>query len=1167
MKIKKVVAILIVCITLIMQFNFIKFSSVSYASEEIEGNWHYEKLTERAKKIYNAIYTMYSKEMLKSGTQDYDLVSNNCITSNEVEEYVKGNTALMSDFYAARYAFYADYPEIFYVDISKVVMRTTKSNDGTYHAYIGSGNNVDYFIKGFSTENVEKAIKDFDSRVNQIVDGANKLEIAEGMNLQAEKVKYVHNELINSVSYRLLYECTEGNEEFLSTPYGALVKRESVCEGYSRAFKTILDKLGIECILVQGLHRSTSSRLVEHMWNYVKITDGDTEKWYAVDATMDDPYDSENLKTDNGKDGYEHAEYLLAGQTKMYGISEDSGKESYYVVKNVGNAGGYYFDYPDLEEDGFYVKAVINHNGLEVKFFDEGQRDDGVKLGYFYITYKGMGYEKAKEAGYGLIGKTYYYFPTDDSWQEGDWAYFEPNMYPSAITDYDNHLEMKASQCEKIEFAVTQGYNADQFGKYIGTEEEIIARSETFETGAGTYKPAPYIKEITPPVTRAIDPVTNDEKPITYHVRAVYDDRLVLTDEATEPYILCESTGPTGAENTKVENFNYINSEDGNCVVTFDVTFSKYWADDEVEYYFYIKGLVGANSGKVPNNMGWRVRRPLRCAKCMATARDWTVWGTPKLLANSDISTEGWKLENGKSMIGSNINWWDKLTLVTTSTTSDEETAMKNLLENELAGKKYEVSQTYNISLNMCKVNVIQTGSKVRVCLGFPEGYGPESKGVTFKAYHYKTNNNGTITGVEEIDCIVTEYGLLVTCDSFSPFAIVTLEEEEDTSKKVIVSYDDGGVIELDDASKAAGDIITLEKGESKTITVKANNDYEIETITVSGKTINVTNKEEMKVNVSYDDVEKGNNIVASTYVAKAVVEKDQERQEESIPAPTDQPVIEELMDFNAEIKASADTIKKGELFDVTLSIKDMPKGIYAIGGKLEFDKNVLEVVESEIVGIDPWKFTKSDYNLDNFKFVADSGEAVSDASDVLKVTFKVKEDTEAQNTTITIKEVTAGTGEATNGVLNANENSINVQIQEKQEEPYITSDVHNIDAESNIISKVSTKLSIADFKKNFNTNQPLTVIDKEGNSITDETKFISTGMKLKAGETFEFTIVVSGDINGDGVIGIDDIAIIKLHYIEKEKLEGIQLQAADMDFDAKVTINDIAQMKLIYIK
>ncbi len=36
---------------------------------------------------------------------------------------------------------------------------------------------------------------------------------------------------------------------------------------------------------------------------------------------------------------------------------------------------------------------------------------------------------------------------------------------------------------------------------------------------------------------------------------------------------------------------------------------------------------------------------------------------------------------------------------------------------------------------------------------------------------------------------------------------------------------------------------------------------------------------------------------------------------------------------------------------------------------------------------------------------------------------------------------------------------------------------------------------------------------------------------------------------------------------IEKEKLEGIQLQAVDMDFDAKVTINDIAQMKLIYIK
>ena len=29
--------------------------------------------------------------------------------------------------------------------------------------------------------------------------------------------------------------------------------------------------------------------------------------------------------------------------------------------------------------------------------------------------------------------------------------------------------------------------------------------------------------------------------------------------------------------------------------------------------------------------------------------------------------------------------------------------------------------------------------------VGFPEGYGPESEGVTFKAYHFTKNTDGTL--------------------------------------------------------------------------------------------------------------------------------------------------------------------------------------------------------------------------------------------------------------------------------------------------------------------------------------------------------------------------------------------------------------------------------------
>ncbi len=1160
MKVKTLIALILLCILLIMQFNFVSFYNISYATENKNG-WHYQQLTENAQEIYNAMQNMYTKGMFKS-MQDYDLVSNKYFTSSEIEQYVKGNYDLKSDFNAARYAFYADNPEIFYVDFSKLTIRTTISKDGSYHAYIGAGSSSNYYIGAFTTqETVENAMQEFDNRVNQIVDGAKNIKIDNEKNKQAEQIKYVHNELINSVSYRLLYECTQGNEELLSTPYGTLVKRESVCEGYARSLKTILDKLGIECILVQGLHRSSSSRMVEHMWNYVKIVDENREKWFAVDATMDDPYNPENLTTNNGKDGYEHAEYLLAGRTKMYGINED-GQESFYLVNRVDVAGGYYFEYPELEEDGFYVKAVVSHDGLDVKFYDKGEQANGVKLGYFYISYKGMGYEKSKEAGYGLISKSYYYYPGDDKWEETGWGYFEPHLYPSAMTDYDEYLDVSVSQCEKIEFAVTKGYKADKFGNFLGTEEDIIARSETFATGAGKYKAPPYINESDPPMTRPVTPAEQfTNKPITHHVKVVYNDKLKLIDENVAPSIKIESTGPTAVANTKVENLNYENS-DRSCVVTFDVTFSQMWADDDVDYWFHIKGLVGVNSEKEPNALSYTVRRPLDCAKCMAAARDWKTWGTPKLLANSDISTKGWKLENGKSMIGSNINWWDKLTLITTKTTRDQEAEMEKLLKDELTDKKYQVSETYNISLNMCKANVIQTGSKVRVCLGFPEGYGPESKGVTFKAYHYITNDRGTITGAQEIDCIVTEYGLLVVCDSFSPFAIVTLEGEEETSKQVLVSYDEGGIIELDEESKNAGDIITLKEGETKTVKVKANSDYEIETITVSGKTINLTNKEEMAVEVSYDDVEAGNNIVAATYVAKSVVEKEEKRGEEVIPVQEEIPVISN--DFEIGISADKAEVKQGEEFEVTLSIKDLPREIYALGGKIEFDKSVLEIVENGLTGVNPWEFSKNDCNLDNFKFVTDAGVAVSQASDVINIKFKVKEDIEAKDTTISLKEITAGTGELTDGILHAGNSNLKIKISEKPVEKYIRTNVYDVNRTDNEITKIITSTTVKDFKANIETNMELIVTDAKGN-ILDDSAIVGTGMKLKA-ENLEFILIVAGDIDGDGKIGIDDIAKAKLHYIDKEFLTGIQLKATDADTDNSITINDIAQMKLTYI-
>ena len=86
------------------------------------------------------------------------------------------------------------------------------------------------------------------------------------------------------------------------------------------------------------------------------------------------------------------------------------------------------------------------------------------------------------------------------------------------------------------------------------------------------------------------------------------------------------------------------------------------------------------------------------------------------------------------------------------------------------------------------------------------------------------------------------------------------------------------------------------------------------------------------------------------------------------------------------------------------------------------------------------------------------------------------------------------------------------------------------------------------------------------GNTLTDES-VIGTGATLKVGTTLEYTFIVKNDIDGNGTITPNDLALVKIHLIGKELLTGVYEKAADIDLNGKVSINDIATLKLILIE
>ena len=104
----------------------------------------------------------------------------------------------------------------------------------------------------------------FESEVEKIVD------LTKNATNDYDKEKIVHDYLVKNLSYD---EKSINNQ----SAYSAIVTKNSVCAGYSKAFQYILQKINIPCYYVTGYSYG------DHAWNMVKIDNS----YYNVDVTWD----------------------------------------------------------------------------------------------------------------------------------------------------------------------------------------------------------------------------------------------------------------------------------------------------------------------------------------------------------------------------------------------------------------------------------------------------------------------------------------------------------------------------------------------------------------------------------------------------------------------------------------------------------------------------------------------------------------------------------------------------------------------------------------------------------------------------------------------------------------------------------------------------------------
>ena len=123
-------------------------------------------------------------------------------------------------------------------------------------------------LSGKDKEIADKAI----SVINQVIKA--------GMT-PAEKAAAIHDYMLVNTAYDYENYLAGSIPSDSYHPYGALILKKAVCNGYAEVFKLFMDVLEISCEFVSGTARGGGS----HAWNALQI-DG---QWYFVDVTWDDP--------------------------------------------------------------------------------------------------------------------------------------------------------------------------------------------------------------------------------------------------------------------------------------------------------------------------------------------------------------------------------------------------------------------------------------------------------------------------------------------------------------------------------------------------------------------------------------------------------------------------------------------------------------------------------------------------------------------------------------------------------------------------------------------------------------------------------------------------------------------------------------------------------------
>lgn len=326
--------------------------------------------------LYQSVLGPFSIDGENINYDEYEkLYYYNQLTSVQKEMYIKMDNAInnlettivlglqeksnnKSDIYLVFDAIYKDRPEYYFLP-NQYNVRAINLFDYEY-VYI----QMEYDVKDLATRKIMDT--ELENAIQQILYDT----ITEDMTIIQKQIA-IHDKLVEQVNY-YEYENIEEIPNEKHTAYGALVQKEAVCDGISKAMMLLLNRVGIQTIIVSG-----NVDGVSHAWNIISI-DGE---YYHLDATSD------RIKLDSKKYVAHNYFNITDEQIKItHGISDE------YTVPNCNGEKYNYYIYNDYNIDYLdnmknRIRDIINRQKgrkiLELKIDKLYTSDDLIEAMYF----------------------------------------------------------------------------------------------------------------------------------------------------------------------------------------------------------------------------------------------------------------------------------------------------------------------------------------------------------------------------------------------------------------------------------------------------------------------------------------------------------------------------------------------------------------------------------------------------------------------------------------------------------------------------------------------------------------------------------------------------------------------------------------------------------------